>query len=232
MSQRLLAQASGTSRQAVTAIEAGRVSPTLRTLDRLLAACGMQMRIALEPLMADLAARVDALAGPLPELDQETWRHWVLSLEDDPALGDDRIARMSPRSGPVTWAVDGAAALVLQQLAVPQEDVDVPQVVVVLDDAARAWMAAIWLKGYDERERTVQDWWDSDLERIASALGEPRPCAYGLVSVRVVAELPPTVCLAVPWADQPIRVATVDEVERSHPAHAEVLQRWRARRAS
>src|SRR5689334_6894471 len=59
--QRLLAAASGASQSQIAGYESGAVSPTVATLTRLLGACGLQARVTLEPLLAELDARVDAL---------------------------------------------------------------------------------------------------------------------------------------------------------------------------
>ena len=52
--------------------------------------------------------------------------------------------------------------------------------------------------------------------------------------LRAVPELPETLSVVLPGAPQgpPVRVLTVDAVERAHPAHAELLARWRQRRTT
>ena len=50
MTQAELASNAGISQQAVSAYETGRKEPTLPTLQRLLAAAGLEMRIRLEPI--------------------------------------------------------------------------------------------------------------------------------------------------------------------------------------
>ena len=122
--------------------ENGRRSPTVRTLDRLLAACGLQVRVLLEPLMAALDARVDALRGPVPELTDEAWVTLATSL-GGPAwcgqwgtgtaraagagdLGRGRRAGTGPApAGRGTGRAERST------------------VVVVLDDALRYWMRAV-----------------------------------------------------------------------------------------
>jgi transcriptional regulator with XRE-family HTH domain len=227
LSREELALAAGTSRSAVASYESGRHSPTVRTLERLLAACDLRLLMTLEPLLASLDAKVDAMLGPVPELDTASWSRLADSLDD---LGPAVDAAGRPalrRAGPVQWAVDGASALVLHGLAAPAEDLDI---VVVLDEALRFWMRAVSLQGVDERERAVRDWLDADLERINGALGAPRYSSLGFVAVRVVAQVPVTVRISVPWLDRALPVATVYEVERTHPGYAEVLARWRERR--
>jgi len=257
MSQRELGQVARTSKGAVSAIESGTKSPSVRTLDRLLAACGFQVRSSLEPLMADLDARVDAMdgmdatggtggtggeggvKGQRPELDGDLWRPLADSLDDraalddrasldDGAVGRGSILGGAQRRGPVRWAVDGASALTQHGLSVPLEALDV---VVELDEALRFWMKAVQLRGMDAREFLVMDWYDTDLVRMVEALDGVRFCFLGFVRVRVVEVLPRTLSVVVGWLDRPVSVVSVDEVERSHPAYAEVLARRRTRRS-
>ncbi|HUR04125.1 MAG TPA: helix-turn-helix transcriptional regulator [Nonomuraea sp.] len=232
LSQTQLASGAGMGRNTLNAYETGRRSPTVATLDALLAACGLQARVLLEPLLADVDARVDALAGAVPELEGAAWAKLVTSLLDLPGAVTPGAGAPPARSGPVTWAIDGATALALHQLAVEQQGLEALDVAVVLDDALRWWMRAVWLKGYDRRENAVQDWLEADQERIVDALDGVRFSIAGFVRLRVVEVLPTTVRMAVPWWREPVPVVTVDEVEGSNPAYAEVLARWRHRRAS
>lgn len=202
--------------------ETGRRSPTTDTLGRLLAACELRVRFVLEPLWEDLDRRVQELDGPLPALDEERWSAMAGSLDDRTQHTGPRPA--SPRRGPVSWAVDGATALVLHGLAVEPDSLEV---VVQLDEALRYWMKAVMLVGVDRRERPVQSWYDLDLEEMTEALDGLRHCRLGFVRVRVVADLPPTVPIAVPWLGGPLQVVTAHEVERTRPGHAEALRRWR-----
>jgi transcriptional regulator with XRE-family HTH domain len=207
-----LAAAAGVSRELVWRYETGRVSPTVAALDALLAACGLQVqRPVLEPLLADLDARVDALNGELPELVGSQWERCARSLDE----------------GAVTWAVDGASALVLSGLA---SELDWVEVVGQLDDDLRRWMKSVWLIGRDERGRSVQHWYEATLTEMTEALREPTTTRVGFLRIRVVAQLPGVLRVDVPWYDHAVRVVTVDEVERSHPALGEVLARWRERR--
>jgi transcriptional regulator with XRE-family HTH domain len=230
LSQTKLAKLAGVDRSMVNEYENGRRSPRVATLDALLAACGLQARVLLEPLMADLDARVDALSGPLPELDGEGWAKLATSLLDLPGAVKHGFGPPLERRGPVTWAIDGPTALVLHQLAVEQSGLEALDVVVVLDEALRWWLRAVQLKGYDAREYPVQDWLDADRDRIVEALDAVRFSLAGFVRVRVVDVLPATVAVAVPWWPEPVAVVTVEEVERSHPVYAELLARWRSRR--
>ncbi len=53
LTQRRLAELAGVTQQTISAYETGRMEPALPTLQRLLAAAGLEMRITLEPLTED-----------------------------------------------------------------------------------------------------------------------------------------------------------------------------------
>lgn len=66
LSQRELAEKAGQTQQSISAYETGRKDPTLSTLNRLLAAAGLEMRVRLEPIDthdAALATYMDSLDG-------------------------------------------------------------------------------------------------------------------------------------------------------------------------
>ena len=65
MTQAQLAAAAGVSQQAVSAYETGRKEPTLPTLQRLIAAAGLEMRIRLEPL-DDHDSSLETMLAALP----------------------------------------------------------------------------------------------------------------------------------------------------------------------
>jgi transcriptional regulator with XRE-family HTH domain len=228
MSAQDLADAAQTGRSAIYAYEAGRRSPTVRTLTRLLGACELQVRATLEPRHAQVDARVDAMLadhGKVPGLSAEIWPSIVASLED---REPEQTSWNRPRRGAVAWAVDGSSALVLNGFAVPTEHVDL---VVELDEALRFWMKSAMLQGTNARGFVVLGWFDASLELMQESLGVARPSRFGFLRVRVVEKLPPTVNVQLEWLPDPVRVVTVDEVEQAHPEHAEVLARWRERRA-
>jgi transcriptional regulator with XRE-family HTH domain len=227
LSQAQLARAAGCDRGVLSGYETGRSSPSVRALDRLLAACGLQARVLLEPLMVGLDRRVGALDEPVPELDAAAWARLAISLDDRENSSTASPLRRVVRQGPVAWAVDGASALVLHQLATPPDALDV---VAVLDEGLRFWMRAVGLMGRDDQDRPVQNWLDADHELIVEALSGVRFSQAGFVRLRVVTEPPATVSLVVPWSEVPVLVATVDEVERTSPVYGELLARWRERR--
>ena len=52
----------------------------------------------------------------------------------------------------------------------------------------------------------------------------------GFLRIRTCEALPTTVMVVTEPGEPPVPVVSVDEVERSHPAFRDVLQRWRERR--
>jgi transcriptional regulator with XRE-family HTH domain len=225
-----LASAAGTSRSAVTAYERGHMSPTVRTLDRLLAGCGLQARVTLEPLLADLDLRVDALVSGPSSLDVERLAELALSLDDAPEARKLGIGAPPARRGPVRWAFDGGTALGLHGFGAGGATTGL---VAVADDALRFWMRAAQVSGETPRGDLYMAWLDADVDTMTAALRHPCFSLLGMLEIRVVDELPATVRIVAPER-APDRhpawpVVTVDEVEAAHPALAEVLARWRQR---
>ncbi len=232
LSQRGLAQRAGTSRASLSAYERGVESPTVRQLDRLLAGCGLQLRSALEPLLADVDERVDAMVHAQPD----TKAHEL-----------SRLAASLDKAG-VRWAVDGATALALHGLAVTHRYVSC---VVAHDVALQRWLRDVMAKGCDVEGRPYWDsWLEADLATARAYLGEGTFTIAGFVSLRVVEELPAVLTVAVevpgqlidrysqdddgprePSTQLLVPVVTAHEVEAAHPAHAEVLARWRDRQS-
>jgi transcriptional regulator with XRE-family HTH domain len=67
LTQTRLAELAGVSQQAVSAYETGRKEPTLRTLERLMAAAGFELRFHLEPLDQHDQSLEQLLASLPPE---------------------------------------------------------------------------------------------------------------------------------------------------------------------
>jgi transcriptional regulator with XRE-family HTH domain len=227
-SQRVLAARAAASQAQIARYETGAVSPTVATLDRLLATCGLQARVRLEPLMADVDARVDTMLAGEPAAPGGDLPALIRVLEDRPGAVHLGIPGRKPhREGPVTWAFDGGTALLLQGLAVDEGDTGL---VVVWNDAARHWLLGIGAQAITPRGDAVS-WRGLDLEQARECTQGGLFTYGGFLGLRLVAELPRTTAMAVPWWDEPVPVVSVDEVEQHHPEHAEVLARLRARRA-
>lgn len=228
MSLAEFAARAGTSRSAVADYLAGRRSPGVRTLNRLLAAAGLQLRATLEPLLADVDERVDAMLAGAPAVDLDALARLVAAIEAeqtwreaDAGSGDSRR-----RTGPVRWALDGATALTLHGLACESQALGV---VVEFDGAARAWLTA-GLMRCTAPCSDVGGWSSWSLEEVQAFTRELVVGRHGLLALRLVAELSPVLQLRPEGAERCFPVVSVDEVERTQPEHAEVLARLRARR--
>jgi hypothetical protein len=185
----------------------GKVSPSVRTLDRLLAAAGLQIRAELEPLLADLDARVDvALAAATAPLDGAA----VGRLRD--VLGGQ----------PIAWGLDAETALRAHGLGFSSE---VLQVALAFDEAARGWFFRARVRGTGG---DPVSWFDADLAGAQEYLGRMALGPFGMIGIRLQERPPETVRIEVaPGLVVP--VLTVDEVERGRPDLAEVLARLRER---
>jgi transcriptional regulator with XRE-family HTH domain len=215
-----LADLAGTSVSAIGELEAGKRSPTVTTMNRLVAACGLQIRASLEPLLAHVDERLDRMLSSVPEVDVEGLERFAGSLNDEPGCFKP-FGAPNRRHGPVTWAFDGATALALQGLAVESGGVGL---VAVLDDGLRSWL---W--GTLCGSKHFLSWWEGDLEHLQRAAGDWTHGGLGTCVLRVVEVLPTLVQLVPEGGIRALPVITVDEVERAHPQYAEVLKRWRER---
>jgi transcriptional regulator with XRE-family HTH domain len=204
----------GTSRAAMGEYLAGRRSPTVRTLNRLLAGVGLQVRATLEPLLADLDERVAAMLSGKPVVDVSALRSLASACERE-------FGR-----GPLAWAFDGPTALNLHGLAV---DAPLPCMVVRFDAAARIWLTR-GLMQCTTPATDVGSWSSWTPEEVRASTRGPLVGRYGFLMLRATDELPSTVRLRPPGAAQDFPVVTVDEVERSRPEFSELLARYRATR--
>lgn len=203
-----VASAAGTSRSALSQYERGVKSPTVATLDRLLAACGLQIRAELEPYLADIDAVVDAwLAGP-----------YAL-----PAALDRITAAFDEAQ--VAWAFDGATALALHGLAATAGTH--AEVVAVASEELRRLMYDLGGVGIVDRdgEPIWDSWLSVDLERVGVCSAYTR---IGALTLRLTTELGAVVRIATDTTTCP--ALALWDVEQAHAALAEVLARLRARR--
>ena len=216
-----LARRAGTSPAALLAYETSRRSPTVRTLARLLAVCGVQVRAELEPLHADTDAVVDDL----------------LARRGGCGLGwaATQVTAAFEVSG-VEWALDGRSAMAAHGLG-EHPDFAVEVVTVESLDLRRLLYDA-WAQPVSRDGRPFNHGWlDLDFERLAYS---PMYTRHGFVTLRLAPELPPVLRVSVPLArddeGEPAQqvvtlpVLGLPDVERAHPSLAEVLARLRGRR--
>jgi transcriptional regulator with XRE-family HTH domain len=212
LDQRRLALAAGMARTTVVAYETGAQSPTVRQLDRLLAACGLRARVVLEPLTADVDAVLDdALTAGRPR-------------------GLDSLAGFaaSLSAAGARWALDGSSAVAVHGLALPH---DVLAVALVDDEVSRTWLRTQWTKGWDRHGCSLAPNWYETPEQVRLYTRRPVYCLLGFVSVRFVEELPVGV-LPLLLDGQVVPVLSLAEVRRAHSPLAELLDRHERRLAA
>jgi transcriptional regulator with XRE-family HTH domain len=208
LSQAGLARRASTSPGAISDIIRGKVSPTVATLSRILAAAGLQVRAELEPLLADLDARLDAVLEAAPPLEAAPIQR-LRTVLDEQALA---------------WGLDGETALRAHGLgfAVPS---DRPQVALAFDAAARSWFFRARVRGTGG---DPVSWFDAEVGAAQAYLGGMAFGPFGMAAVRLLEDPPRTVRVEVaPGLVVP--VLTVDEVTRGRPDLGEVVERLRAR---
>lgn len=206
LSRARLAELAETSASALSAYERGVRSPTVATLDRLLQACGLQLRVDLEPYLADVDAAVDAMLAGGAELPE----------------GAARLTQALDEAG-LTWAFDGRTALALHGL---NTEVSFAEVVLLGDDAMRRFL---YRHGVTTLDRDEQPLWDSWLSVDLSKVGQCMAwTGVGVFTLRVDAELTDPVRI-VRGADVYPTLSLL-ELERAHPPLAVVLGRLRERR--
>ncbi len=237
VSQAGLAVRAGTSRAIVSAYETGTKSPTVRSLNRLLAACDLMARVSLVPLLADVDARVDALTSGPPTFDLGQDAQDLVSEMDRLALGLDADPAHVPMNmwirtrerTAVPWAFDGATALALHGFT-PESDVS--SIVIAWGDAARHWLEVVGARAMLGRT-FVSDWFEIEFEDARAALRhEPVLCEGAYLTVRVVTELPAVIRVQPPGAQRVFPVIGIDAVAEAFEEHREVLERWRQRVAA
>jgi transcriptional regulator with XRE-family HTH domain len=226
-SQAQLARATGISKGNVGDYESGRTSPTVVTLNRILASVGLQVRAELEPLRAALEERVDAVLAEVPPLDEGQIA--ALVKVADAFAGEhpyvvDRGWGEEPERGTagISWGFDGETALRLQGLGFEAEVVEV----------AVVWEAVTRTHFFQKRVRGTGgpplSWFEASTAEAQACLGGAAFGPFGVVRVRLVERL-----------DEPLRVEVapglvvpvlrLGDVEQGRPDLAEVLARLRER---
>lgn len=211
LDQRRLALAAGTARTTVVAYESGAQSPTVRQLDRLLAACGLQARVVLEPLSTDVDQLLDEALAEAPP-------YGLVSL--------DRVAA-ALSAAQARWALDGLSAVAVQGLRLPH---DACALALVDDEVSRRWLRAHWVKGWDRHGFSFAPNWYESAEDVRTYTRRPVFSTVGFLHVRFVEELPAGV-LTIAVDGQAVPVLPIAEVRQVHSALAELLDRHEERLA-
>ncbi len=210
--QRRLALAAGTARTTVVAYETGTQSPTVRQLDRLLAACGLRAEVVLQPLATGIDQVLDdAVAGGPPS-----------ALETLPRFAE------SLTSAEVRWALDGRSAVAVQGLPLPHDELSVA---LVDDEVSRRWLRATRAKGWDRHGFSLAPSWYESAERVRLYTRKPVYCVVGFVHLRLLEALPDGV-LRLQVGGQVVPVLPLAEVRRAHAPLAELLDRHEERTAA
>ena len=218
LSKTRLAQLSGTSPAAICAYESGRRSPTVATLNRLLAACRLQVRGELEPLLAHVDEVVDRL----------------LTGEPAPLSWTTASLVRAFAASEVVFALDGQSALAAHGLAADVSGV--PEIVAQDGEDLRSLLNDVWARPQDRDGMPIYTDWH-DLDRVRLGPG-PMYTRVGFVRLRIVTQLPTPIAIELQLdpEDEPevpsitCPVLGLMDVEQAHPALADVLARLRERR--
>ena len=204
-----LAVRSGLSQTMVSAIEGGRRRPSLDTIEQVLSALGLQLRLETEPLLADVDAAIEAaLARPPAE------------RIDARGLNGPMLLQGLAPAGPV---VEGLAGAALHGAPVPLTHLDVA----VASSSVGVLTEVIMRRMFAERWSDQWRQW-GPADRDPRRPGSPRwRTISGEFRVRVVEQLPASVVVMV--GDLPVAVRPLHEIEGDDPETRRVLARVRER---
>lgn len=214
LSQEDLAELSGISQSVISAYERERKQPGWVAAERLFAAKGLQMRIELEPLDADLDRQIDAYAAMTAE-ERLRALPYVLKALDSHLEG-------------IPLVVTGAAAAALHRVPVPVRRVDL--LLPDTDAAVDAFCAQL-------RKYLGRLWRPETESWIGSAYYPEVLREHGTtlwmfiidqIRVTLVEELPQAVTVVVDGTNIP--ALPLHEIELADPEAARLLARVRDRR--
>jgi transcriptional regulator with XRE-family HTH domain len=219
LSQAELAARCGTTQSALAAVERGRRRPTTEFVERVLAGMGWQLKVDVEPLHADLDARIAAVEKvPLPE------RFASFDVDVETLVELLSTAR-------VVYVVEGVVAAAAHGAPVRPQRMDVA----VRDDdrelARLAEASRFRLLGWNPR----YDEWSNGITLTVERLRETGRSQWfspvgGELHIRLVAEPPPHVVVHV--GELTLPVVGLADLEFDEPELRCVLQRLRERRRS
>ena len=213
-----LAAQGGVSRSALMEYLAGRRSPTVVTVDRLLAGCGLQLSTRLEAAWSD----VDDLLAAL--------ERGGGTIREDVVLAFARTFDHVDPAFRVTWALDGPTALCAQGIALPH---DAPHLVLLRDEVLCDWFQQVGLHGSHTGDRRLYRFAGTPLDVAQAELTGELFSAHGFVRLRLVDALPCTFLTPLGDPGAPTLLAPtlpVDEVALADPQLGEALALWRERR--
>ena len=228
-SQRELARRSGVDQSRISAWERGVHSPSVATLNRVVAAAGLQIRPQLVALTADLDALVDAVLAAEPVVGWESLERLLDALTEELTVFHDEELKAAEREARepvpctehVRWAFDGRTSLALQGLGF---SADVPEVVAVLDEALRTWL---FRRRAQPTACPPVSWFDATREELRGLLSAPLITASGMVQLRVVDQLGPVLRLLPEERTEALPVLASEAVEQEREDLGRVLGRLR-----
>jgi transcriptional regulator with XRE-family HTH domain len=209
LTQTELARRAGISQSTVSAVERGTRRPSLRLLEQVLAAFGLQWRMTTEALdepEAELDAAIEAMRA-MP----------VAERLIGPQFDGLRLLRLLT---PVGAVVEGAAGGVLHGAPVPLTALDV-----VVERSRLDELAAVIERSYAERWSEVWERWGME----SPSPRAPGPMRWqtsaGEFRIRLIDELPEAVTVMVD--DIAVRVRPLHEIESSDRRVSRALARLR-----
>jgi transcriptional regulator with XRE-family HTH domain len=213
LTQLEVAERAGVAQSMVSAYEKGKRRPSVATLDRLLKATGWQLVADIEPLGADLDARVERALAITP-VERAKWF--------DLTLGD-----FAARCEGLPFAVDGLVAALIQGVPVEAKVIDIlladdDEVLATLGPRLFDGTYKVWL---EENNRHV---W---VPRCDTALRVLDPSEwlrlFDVLRIRLCPRERLHAVLQVPFGEIQLPVVPLWEIELEDPAVAAVLARTR-----
>jgi transcriptional regulator with XRE-family HTH domain len=203
-----LAARAGVPAATLARIERGTLAPSLDTVERLLAALGVRLRLDTEPLTDDLEAQLDRLA-------------WTPVAE---RLAKSGLAHLLDTLDGFAFAVDGALAANLHGVPLPTDALEIA-VAWTDAEALNRWLVKRFAYRWHERSGEFRA---LDLDPRA-----PGPhywqTSFGAVRARMCDALPSTVDIEV--GGRTYRVRPLTEVEPADEDAARLLRRFQERLA-
>lgn len=208
-----VAVGAGISQAALSLYESGKRIPRIETVEKILAAMGMQLRWAAEPMWADVDREIDAMRA--------------LSIDERVANLRVLLPQLLDDLGGYDPLLDGACAAMLQgapvpakglEIAVPKDDFESFAESIAGARSLQRWSDRWKQFGYVDRDPRVEGGplhWDG---------------VFGQVKARVISSGPAYVTIVA--EGRPCRVRPLTDIESDDPWVARVLARMRDRLAS